>query len=1065
MSSPDLRDQLQTTLGTAYILGHELGGGGMSRVFVADETRLGRKVVVKLLSPELAAGVSGERFEREIMTAASLQQANIVPVLASGESNGLPYYTMPFVEGQSLRARLGRGPLAIAEVVGVLKDVSKALAYAHQRGVVHRDIKPDNVLISGGTAVVTDFGIAKAISASRTQHDGATLTQLGTSLGTPAYMSPEQAAGDPDIDHRADIYAFGCMAYELLTGYPPFHGRTPQRVLAAQMAESPQPIGELRADTPPALADLVMRSLAKDAAARPESATELVRVLDTVTSGSSMSSLPPVLIGGHGMLRRALLTYAAAFVVVAVVAKASIVAVGLPDWVLPGAIVVMLLGLPVILFTGYVQRTTYHALTATPALTPGGSTRPQGTMATIAVKASPHVNWRRTTLGGVVALGAFIVMIGVFMLLRAFGIGPAGSLLAAGKLQHRQPVLITDFRVNRADTSLGSVVTEAVRATLGQSSAITLVTPATVAAALRRMERPDTSHVDMRLAGEIAAREGYKAIVDGEITGVGSGFVVALRLASTDSAADLWSDRATARNLDDLLPTVDDLTRKLRGRIGESLRDVQGAPRLAQVTTSSLDALRKFSAANRANDVEQNYPKAVALLREAVAIDPLFAEAWRKLAVALRNARLPRSQSDSAVSAAYRLRERLTESERLSTTAYYYYVGPGRDRAKAIPAYEALMERGDTGAAANNLALVYLTRREFAHAESLFAQAIRQAPGFALPYNNIASTQVYLGKLREADASALLARTRFPANPTPAQLQMWMWYYRGKFEEYGRALDSARHSANVNIRSRATFNLADLSALKGKLADYQRLQAEGNVIDSARGVPTQPVSDSIRAAFDDAWFRQLPERAVTRLDAILARRQLESLDVVDRPYFALARAYAVANRPDRARAVLAKYAAETKDTAQLRDEQSDLHAVLGEIALAEKRPRDAIAEFRKADQKPDGPAGADVLPLYFNLGRAFDAANEADSAIVMFEKYVGAPSFVRPFGFDDPIALAGISKRLGELYEAKGERAKAAEYYQKFVDLWKNADPELQPKVTEIRRRLARLQKSESGND
>jgi tetratricopeptide (TPR) repeat protein/tRNA A-37 threonylcarbamoyl transferase component Bud32 len=1062
----DLRDQLQTTLGTAYTLGQELGGGGMSRVFVADETRLGRKVVVKLLSPELAAGVSAERFEREIMTAASLQQANIVPVLASGESNGLPYYTMPFVEGQSLRARLSKGgALSITEIVRILGDVARALAFAHERGVVHRDIKPDNVLLSGGTAVVTDFGIAKAISMSRAPHDGATLTQLGTSIGTPAYMSPEQAAGDPDIDHRADIYAFGCMAYELLTGHPPFHGRTPQRVLAAQMAEPPQPVGELRADTPPALADLVMRSLAKDTAARPESATELVRVLDTVTSGSGMSSLPPVLIGGRSMLRRALLAYVAAFVVVAVVAKAAIVSIGLPDWVLPGAIVVMLLGLPVILFTGYVQRTTYHALTATPALTPGGSARPQGTMATIAVKASPHVNWRRTTLGGVVALGAFIVVIGVFMLLRAFGIGPAGSLLAAGKLRNRQPVLITDFRVNRADTSLGSVVTEAVRATLGQSSAITLVTPATVAAALRRMERPDTSHVDLRLAGEIAAREGLKAIVDGEITGVGSGFVVALRLVSTDSAADLASYRATAKNLDDLLPTVDDLTRRLRGRIGESLRDVQGTGRLAQVTTTSLEALRKYSAASRANDVEQNFSKAAALLREAVAIDPLFAEAWRKLGTALRNARAPQSQSDSALSAAYRLRERLTESERLFTTAYYYSNGPGRDRAKAIAAYEAMMERGDTGAAANNLAILHLRRREFVRAESLFSQSIRQAPGLALPYTNMARTLVNDAKLREADAASAVARARFPANFLPVEVQIALLYHRGRLEDYARALDSARGSTNAAVKSFATFALGDLAALHGRLTDFQRLNAEGRAIDSARGLPPRPVEDSIRAAFDDAWFRQLPERASARLDAILARRQLEPLEIVDRPYFTMAHAYAVANRPDKARAMLARYAAETRDTAQLRDQQPDLHAALGEIALAEKRPRDAIAEFRKADQRPDGPAGPDVLPLYFNLGRAFDAASEPDSAIAIFQKYVGTPYSDRNIDFDDPIALAGISKRLGELYEAKGERSKAIEYYQKFVELWKNADPELQPKVGEVRRRLARLQKAESGND
>src|SRR5262245_36773975 len=284
----DLRTQLESTLGAAYTFERELGGGGMSRVFTAEETRLRRKVVVKVLSPELAAGVSADRFEREIQTVASLQQANIVPVLTVGDTGGLPYYTMPFVEGESLRAHLARrGALPISEVVGIARDVAKALQYAHDRGIVHRDIKPDNVLLSGGTAVVTDFGIAKAIDAAlggdRPERDGArdlpapTLTQIGTSLGTPAYMAPEQALGDPNVDQRADLYAFGCMMYELLAGRPPFADRTPQRIVAAHLGERPQAIAELRTDAPAALAELVMRCLEKDAGARPQGAAEVLR--------------------------------------------------------------------------------------------------------------------------------------------------------------------------------------------------------------------------------------------------------------------------------------------------------------------------------------------------------------------------------------------------------------------------------------------------------------------------------------------------------------------------------------------------------------------------------------------------------------------------------------------------------------------------------------------------------------------------------------------------------------------------------------------------------------------
>jgi TolB-like protein/Tfp pilus assembly protein PilF len=280
----DLRSQLQSTLGDTYTIERELGGGGMSRVFVAVEQSLGRQVVVKVLPTDMAGHVSIERFKREIRLAASLQQANIVPVLSAGDAGGVAYYTMPFVKGESLRARLAtKGALPIAECVAILRDIARALAFAHSEGVVHRDIKPENILLSGGTAVVTDFGIAKAVVASSTQPGAPTLTQIGLAIGTPAYMAPEQAVGDV-VDHRADLYALGVVAYEMLTGTAPFAGRSAQAQLAAHAMEAAEPVAKRRADAPPRLAALVARCMSKEQGDRPASASEVLEALESATT-------------------------------------------------------------------------------------------------------------------------------------------------------------------------------------------------------------------------------------------------------------------------------------------------------------------------------------------------------------------------------------------------------------------------------------------------------------------------------------------------------------------------------------------------------------------------------------------------------------------------------------------------------------------------------------------------------------------------------------------------------------------------------------------------------------
>ena len=1067
----DLRDQLQDTLRTTYTLERELGGGGMSRVFVANELRLNRKVVVKVLAPELMQGLSAERFEREILLAASLQQANIVPVLTAGDSAGAPYFTMPYVEGQSLRARLALGPLSIAEATSILRDVARALAYAHERGVVHRDIKPDNVLLSRGAAMVTDFGIAKAIAASATGPRGATLTQLGTALGTPAYMAPEQAAGDPNTDRRADFYAFGCMAYELLTGRPPFEAKTPQRLLAAHMSETPKPVTEMRPDTPPELARLIAQCLEKEPDARPQSADEMLATLDTISTGDSsrQPALPGILIGGRAMIRRALVFYAVAFVIVAVVAKAAIVGIGLPDWVFPGSLVVMALGLPVILFTGYAQFVARRAATTSPTFTPGGtpSVSTHGTMANLALKASPHLSWRRTTLGGAYAVGGFVLLVGAFMLLRALGVGPAGSLLARGRFTAREPVIIADFAVQHTDTALGAVVSDAVRAALSQSQLIKLVPPAEIAAALRRMERPVNTHLDLATAREMAQREGVKAVVDGQVTGVGTGYILTLRLVSADSGVELASFRETGDGPRGLIDAADQSARQLRAKIGESLRSVQASPPLAQATTASLEALRLFSEAQRANGIEEDPQSAVQYAQQAVAADSNFASAWRLLAATLANANASRAEADSAIEHAYRLRDRLPEMERLQTEAFYFFQGPHRDRARALAAYRALIERGDSTVAPVNAGEVLRSERAYAQAEAMNLLSFHANPQAGITVGNAVELELDQGHVDSATKMLRAWEQRSPNAHGGRLHEIMVRYASGDQGALQRALDSLQRSGDQTYHAWGLGGQAGLALLHGRLADADRLLREQSAL--APQTPALRLGDAIFQATIDAWFRGPSPRAVRALDTALADVPLQRVPMADRPYFLAATGYALAGDPDKAASIVAQYRHDVTDTARLRLEAPALVNALGVIALVRGDPKTAIDDFRRGDVAADGLPARECAPcVHFALGRAFDAAGQADSAIAEYETYLAQPYWDKLFGgekselsFGDAMVLAGIHKRLGELYETKGDRQKAALHYAAFVALWKNADPELQPQVEDVRRRLARLGNTE----
>lgn len=317
-------DRLKSALADRYQLLRKLGSGGMATVYLAEDLRHGRKVAVKVLEPGLAAALGVERFLREIEIAAKLTHPHILPLHDSGEADGLLYYVMPFVDGESLRERLRREKqLPLPETTRILKEVVDALAYAHEQGVVHRDIKPDNIMMAGRHVWVADFGIAKAVSEAAGSQ---TLTSFGAAIGTPQYMAPEQAAGEPDIDHRADLYAVGLMGYEMLAGRPPFSGLSTQQLLLAQMNETPEPLEDLNPAIPAPLASALMRCLAKSRSDRWQSAAELLVELEgfsTPGSGSTAAVTAPVPVPAHRRSR--LLALGAGVALLLAVASAATV--------------------------------------------------------------------------------------------------------------------------------------------------------------------------------------------------------------------------------------------------------------------------------------------------------------------------------------------------------------------------------------------------------------------------------------------------------------------------------------------------------------------------------------------------------------------------------------------------------------------------------------------------------------------------------------------------------------------------------------------------------------------
>ncbi len=926
-------DRLNAALTDRYRIERELGAGGMATVYLAEDLKHHRQVAVKVLRPDLAASLGAERFLREIEIAARLHHPHILTLYDSGGSGDVLFYVMPLVEGQSLRDRLAKaGALPIDEAVRIIREVADARASSHRHGVVQRDIKPENILLTSGHALVTDFGVAKAVSESASTSN---LTGTGVSLGTATYMSPEQATADPATDHRADLYALGVMAYEILAGQPPFTGNS-QQILAGHLTRRPEALSALRTTVPPALEAIVMRCLEKNAADRPQSAEEIQRALDTISATTGMTS-------------------------------------------------------------------------ATPAANAPRTAR----------------RWGRLIAGAtaVVLLSAA----GVAWFAR---VGRAGTLIGDDVLAENDIVLVSDFVNRTPDSSLAATITDAIRVELQQSRAVRVMSQAAMWAGIGRMGLEHGTALPEERVKELAERESVKAYVVGEIARLGGGYQITARVVGTAGGTEALTARATASNENELIGAVEKVGRDLRRGIGESLRSVMAAPALAKVTTASLPALRALTAAQRLHN-EAKFSQAVTMAREAIGFDSTFASAYTALFAAYSNLNQVNNATEAARQA-YRFRDRLPDVERLRIEARYHRI------TGDVAAEEAAWTRlAELGRDETNYAGFLMGLNRLADAEVMARRAVVSDPKSAIAYWNLNEIQVSRHDFAAAESTVALARANLPPeNPYREYVPVALMWGR-------RDYDSLEAYVGAEVASKrplldAFRCLIDLQ--RGRVRAWQGCQSRQDLV------------------FENP-MTQLSEFRITG-DTSRARIGYAS-------FLATAPDERDPDRYGRTIALLAEIG-RVREAKGLLDEwrrrtgladpgfRADSGLAVGAIAAAEGDWERAVSAFLAWNNSP--PAAA--LTLY-NRGLPEAAAimarrGQADSAIVLFERAL-ATSSVYGGQIYEPGWYTQALVTLGDLYEARGDRAKAAEYYRRYIDVFKDPDPPIAKQVEAVREKLARV--------
>ena len=590
---------------------------------------------------------------------------------------------------------------------------------------------------------------------------------------------------------------------------------------------------------------------------------------------------------------------------------------------------------------------------------------------------------------------------------------------------------------------------------MAQSTSLKVLTKAAVSEVLRLMQKPATNEVPFALAREVASREGAKAVLDGDISQIGNTYVIAARLVGALDGAELAQFRRVAKSQNDLVEVLGLLSKDIRSKVGESLRNVHESIPLERVTTASLPALKKYVEGVQVIASTGDNARGRVLLEEAVALDSTFAMAWRRIAASYSGVFAQSGASQLAITKAFRYRDRLSENERLLTEAYYYSHGPAPDRERTIAAYESLIERDSTNRSAlNNVAIEYANKRDFARAEERLRRSVAVQAPFGGSYGSLVLAQLNQNKVAAAESTFLAFEKRFPQHGDLLATKALIAFARGTTAAGDSLLRTALATVrSADSRAMAATALAASATMRGRLRDGQRILAQS--IPDPNGATAGAVNVArLSVMLDSAWVQSYylndAAAAGATVRRALGKVPMESIAPQDRPWGTLLAIAAVTHDGAAARGYESAYEKDgANSTASLIAGTNEV--AKGFLALAENRPADAAARFAAADKGDLGPA--QIGPW---RAKALDLANQPDSAITEFERYLALPDPGISTGRDN---LAGTHKRLGELYDAKGNSVKALAHYEKFVELWKDADPELQPKVRAARARIDELRR------